>query len=519
MSFCFHFMCVLLLQSVSNIRGEARDHYFAYTHQMSIPNFKLSTDSLRLGSKINTLSDTLKHPRKKIDSLVRSLNNSIIGGDTLNKSMQKIIAAKVAVAGTPNSSKNKTQQINTAAHEKVDSLINVSQDKFNEVRKRIEENKQKIQRKINVQDSLSSFQTAIPELQLIDVEKIDIPSQEIEMPGMQVPSKIPTIPETEKISIDIPKMEAPSIKGQVNGLHQKSQDVTDKFKTIEEYKNNVTETNIDSIATKDKLAQQAEKHVENLTEIKDVKEGTGKLTSKQAEYEAMMQRYRDKKLVEEEIKRKIKNVANDKVSQLTPAVQDAQKSLLKGKKIQQETSTLKAMLFSKSNAMAGKPLRERLVPGVMLQLYSKSIYSVDVAPQLGYRVSGRITSGIAGVYRFAFNKNYSSYVRSMHVYGGRIYTDALLKKGFFFRVEGEWLQTLNMIHSSREESDANVWSGHYGVGKQYNITRQLKGNILLLYRTEFSGHLPEQSKFNLRVGLNLSTKKRLKLSTKEYYRF
>lgn len=76
-----------------------------------------------------------------------------------------------------------------------------------------------------------------------------------------------------------------------------------------------------------------------------------------------------------------------------------------------------------------------------------------------------------------------------------------------------------MIHSSREESDASVWSGHYGIGKQYNITRQLKGNILLLYRTEFSGHLPEQSKFNLRVGLNVATKKRSKLATKEYYRF
>lgn len=511
MNSSYYIICLLFLQTISAVCVAADCNLFADARQM--------INSISKVNSLSSLTDTLKHPQKKTDSLRASLNNSGTSVDTLLKFKQEISSLQLKIDSVPKVLTSAGNQVAETTHEKVDSLINVSHDKFNELRKQIEEKKQKIQRKINVQDSLLGSQTDILKVQSVDAKKIDIPLQEAEMPSVQVPSNIPSVAEIKQPSIDIPKMEAPNIEGQVNGLHQKSQDVTDKCKTIEEYKNNVTETNIDSIATKDKLAQQAEKHVENLTKVKEVKEGTGKLTSKQAEYEAMMQRYRDKKLVEEEIKRKIKNVANDKVSQLTPAIQDAQKSLLKGKKIQQETSTLKAMLFRKSNAMAGKPLRERLVPGVMLQLYSKSIYSVDVAPQLGYRVSGRITSGIAGVYRLGFNKNYSSYVRSMHVYGGRIYTDAIVKKGFFFRVEGEWLRTINMIHSSREESDASVWSGHYGIGKQYNITRQLKGNILLLYRTEFSGHLPEQSKFNLRVGLNVATKKRSKLATKEYYRF
>jgi hypothetical protein len=472
------------------------------------------SDSLWPKNKIDMLErvDTLKHSQGKSDSsFFISFNDSETLFDRPVESNQNIYPWQLKVDSLPKLMPNALNQVGEATHNKVDTLIRVSQGKLNEVRKKIEEKKQQIQRKINVQDSLLGSQTAIPEMQSLDAGQMNIPLQEFEMPGMQVPSNIPSAFEVRQPSIDIPKMEAPSIEGQVNGLHQKSQDVTDKFKTIEEYKNNVTETNIDSIATKDKLAQLAEKHAENVTEVKAVKEGTGKLTSKQAEYEAMMQRYRDKKLVEEEIKRKIKNVANDKVSQLTPAVQDAQKSLLKGKKIQQETSSLKSLLFRKGNAMAGKPLGERLVPGVMLQIYNKSIYCVDVAPQLGYRASGRITSGIAAVYRLGFQKNIDMYIRSMHVFGARTYTDVSLLRGFFFRGELEWLDTEDMIHATKEQASECVWSGYSGIGKQYNVTKHVKGNVLLLYRAEFKGRLPDQSKLNLRVAINVvKTKKRRK---------
>jgi len=505
-SFCFHIIHVLLLQSISVQGGAVVDGNVPYSRQMmSVCN--LSIDSLKPGvNNLVALTDTLKH-----DSLSMSLKNLSISVDTLMKSKHEIFSLRLRFDSIPKGLQTTANQFGDATYEKADSLINASQDKFDAAGKQIERKKHKIQSEINVQDKLLGSQTVIPEAQSVYTDKIDIPLQAVEFSGVLISSSIPSVPKIEQPSIDIPKMEVSNIAGQVNGLHQKSQDVTDKFKTAEEYKSKIGQTKVDSIANKDKLAQLAEKHAENATEVKAVKDGTGKLTSKQAEYEAMMQRYRDKKFVEEEINRKIKNVANDKVSQLTPAVQDAQKSLLKGKKIQRETSSSKSLLLRKGNAMAGKPLQERLVPGVMLQLYNKSIYSVDVAAQLGYRASGRIISGIATVYRLGFQKNIDMYIRSMHVFGARTYTDVSLLKGFFVRGELEWLDTEDMIHATKEQASDCVWSGYSGIGKQYNVTRHLKGNVLLLYRAEFKGRLPDQSKLNLRVAVNVvKTKKRRK---------
>jgi hypothetical protein len=135
---------------------------------------------------------------------------------------------------------------------------------------------------------------------------------------------------------------------------------------------------------------------------------------------------------------------------------------------------------------------------------------MDWGLQLGYRFTGRLTTGIGGTYRTGFSKSYDSFVKGLHVYGGRVYSDFLVRKGLFVHGEFEMLNTSDFITRTAEIPDASVWGSNIGIGKQYNLSKRIKGSIIALYRLEFNGHLPEQSKVNLRMGFHLKAKRKKK---------
>ncbi|SKC85188.1 hypothetical protein [Ohtaekwangia koreensis] len=504
----FKIILNILLVIIQLSHAQANDQNFGSFRPTITKICYLSNDLLSYKVKTDKwllLADTLKYPKKVIDSLSTSLNNSGVSADTLTISKHSIYSLKLKVDSMPRRLQGEIMHLYGNAPKGGDSVVNMKQDKFNEVREKIEEKERKIL-KANVQNKLKNFPAAIPVAHSVDITQVEVQSSEIDFSGIQSPSSIPDIPEIKLPSIGIPKTKAPL--EQMNVLHQQSQNTVNKFKTVEEYKHKIAETKVDSITDRDKLAQQTEKSAERLTKVKALTEGTNKLTSKQAEYEAMMQHHSDKKLVEEDIRRKIRNVANDKVNQLTPAIDEAQNALLKGKKILKDSASLKVLKRTMRDAMASEPVAKRIVTGVMLQLYNRRVYSVDVDLHIGYCLSGKITTGIGGVYRFGYHKDYSSYIRSMHVYGGRVYGDVIVKKGFFVHGEAELLRSKDMIFASKEEVDDYVLASSLGIGKQYTLSKRLRGRILLLYRAEVKGHLPEQNKINLRVGLALSAKRK-----------
>lgn len=207
------------------------------------------------------------------------------------------------------------------------------------------------------------------------------------------------------------------------------------------------------------------------------------------------------------------NVVNDQLNQLSPEVKEAQASFAKSKKLYSEANSLSSrMKKKKTNAMTGKSFGQRLVPGLTFQAYNRSLYSVDWGLQLGYRLTGWLTAGVGGTYRTGFSKSYDSFIKGLDVYGGRGYADFLVRKGFFLHGEGEFLNTSDFVPVSSEVPDANVWGSNIGLGKQFNLTKRIKGNLLALYRLEFHGHLPEQSKINLRMGFDLRAKRKKKVT-------
>lgn len=88
--------------------------------------------------------------------------------------------------------------------------------------------------------------------------------------------------------------------------------------------------------------------------------------------------------------------------------------------------------------------------------------------------------------------------------------DFLIKKGIYVHGECELLNATHATTSANAtpETKQYVSAGYFGLGKQFNITKKIKGHTLLLYRAEFSGKLVDQSKVNLRLGFDLRTDKK-----------
>ena len=133
--------------------------------------------------------------------------------------------------------------------------------------------------------------------------------------------------------------------------------------------------------------------------------------------------------------------------------------------------------------------------------------------QTGYRISPKLTAGLGVVYAAGFSDKYQYYVKGQGLYGGRAYFDFFIAKGFFAHAEFE---TVNVRATAlplpqNEVPLQRVNGSYFGLGKRFKITRNIKGNILGLYRVDYSNEL-QVNKVSLRVGFDYVFRKaKLKL--------
>ena len=158
--------------------------------------------------------------------------------------------------------------------------------------------------------------------------------------------------------------------------------------------------------------------------------------------------------------------------------------------------------------MRGKPFYQRLVPGFASQIYQSDKVIVDLAPQIGFRFTGRFTTGLAYVYRFGADKHYKWLVSNKGIYGGRAFAQYNVMKSFYLQGEMEYLHitergfnNLNKLILT-DDIKNNVVQTNLGIGKFFNLSPKLRGNASAFYRVEWSGTLPHQSKINLRFGID-----------------
>jgi hypothetical protein len=96
----------------------------------------LFSDTLKNKMDDLSSSDTLKHPQRKIDFLKLLLNKSTVIEDTITKLEQMISFTHLQIDTIPTSLQLRVAQLEKTAQHQVDSVVEVTHDRFDEAKKR-----------------------------------------------------------------------------------------------------------------------------------------------------------------------------------------------------------------------------------------------------------------------------------------------------------------------------------------------------------------------------------------------
>ena len=158
------------------------------------------------------------------------------------------------------------------------------------------------------------------------------------------------------------------------------------------------------------------------------------------------------------------------------------------------------------NEMKGKPLRERLVPGITLQMQQRNDWWFDLNPYAGYRFTGKLIAGIGWNQRVAYNFGTGKFNSESRVFGIRSYLEYRLSKGLVPHIELECLNTpIRNLPDQSYISREWVWSAMAGMKKEYKLSKSIKGNAQILYNLFDPDHKsPYLDRLNMRMGVEYS---------------
>jgi hypothetical protein len=475
--------------------------------------FKLDTIKLAEGK----IREATQIPQSKTDSIVTKINSTI--KSTEQKILHPFDSVQQAITGKVSQLERKIMSPIDSIRLQVNTKIQSAQGKLTNP---IDSIQQSINKTIGTfRDNGSSLvgqEAYLPGLPDANTKKLD---------GLQLPAtNVPDLSDNQKLKVDVkggetlgeiklPQTDFPNLSTEklkeMTELEEvakvKSQIgmVETKLIQVEGYTTDlqkISEGNLDEVK---ELPKELEKQALKLDGVKEFQGQSEKFTATQKSYEALLQKYKDKKLLQEEMKSKSITLANDVVNKDMPGVQEAQKKMAKAKKTYGNFKSLNDLPKKRANEMRGKSFYQRLVPGFGTQIYQSSKIIIDMAPQVGFRLTGRFTTGLAYVYRIGVDKHYKWLLNNQGIYGGRAFAQYNVIKSFFLQGEMEYLHITEKGFSNLVLSDDiknNVLQTNLGVGKFFNLSPKLRGNASAFYRIEWSGTLPHQSKFNLRFGVD-----------------
>ena len=217
------------------------------------------------------------------------------------------------------------------------------------------------------------------------------------------------------------------------------------------------------------------------------------------EQEEQFKSYQDMK----KIKRQAEELGNKHFSEQQDKLRSAQQKLASFKKKYSSVQTTKDMSTAvKRNSLEGKPLGERLVLGGNFQInppYSKTAgststggttsssgstsripTSVYVSPLLGYRLNKKLTLGVGATYRAILEID--EFEAKDQVYGYRGFVQQGAYKGLFIHGEYENLSAASTTFNTSGEVSRNWQPGALtGIGKEFTLFKQVKGQVMILY--------------------------------------
>jgi hypothetical protein len=344
----------------------------------------------------------------------------------------------------------------------------------------------------------------------------DLSALGISAPGMS----------SKTIDTSIPALDQPVINTQVFGLNisgsmDKTEaivaDVSDVTKEaaniateVNEYSKDLQAIQKEGLNKSEKLPELAEQQASRLSEVQTIQKGESMSAEQIEMYKKAIEQYKNEQRIEEELKEKSKEIANDLILQNQGTVNESMKKIGKYKRKFPSVHDLRNLPARTPNPMKGLGWRERIVPGVTLQTLNSSELWLSFDPYVNYRITGKWSAGIGGIYRFTMKASKLTFDNFGSMYGLKIQTQYKVFNGFFLQAEGQHV-TWKPWDTRLKDPDykETVFVGVLGIGKSHMIARRIKGNIQSLYHYAW-GSDPYRPKIMLRFGVEFSLVKREK---------
>ncbi|SKC88772.1 hypothetical protein [Ohtaekwangia koreensis] len=478
-------LIILLLLVVASLQAQQQDSLLnaLKLDSLSIPkmdaldsiqnSFYARSDSLKLEykSKFASIDSSRSGLQEKIDSL-KSLQ---LPADKYTQKLDSVLQQREKVVGSLNS--------------KIDGLKSNATNKINKLELSPELQEKASALTGNIQD----FKLPVKDMNIPSLDLPDNPLKNLDGLNTSIESPIGKIGELDGLQ---------NITGKAGDLSSLTENAGAYQKDIQ----NITQGNLTDVK---QLPQALETKAGDLAGVGDLKKSAGAI-------DPMLKSVESPEAMKEQAVQQVKEVAINHFAGKEQVLQEAMDKMAKLKNKYSSLNSLSEVGKKRPNEMRDKPLIERLLPGIALQIQKKgNDILVDFNPYIGYRLSGRLTSGLGWNQRYGYNTNHNSFSPSTRVYGPRIYSEFKIGKGFSPRAEVELMNTQvpPKLQSKTSDVTGREWvpGAFIGLKKEYRFIKRVKGTAQIMLRVfNYENKSPYADVLNMRIGFEFPMKKKVK---------
>jgi hypothetical protein len=358
--------------------------------------------------------------------------------------------------------------------------------------------------------------------------KIPLRTPNVEAGGVNVPvlsgTKIPDLPSTE-IPITLPetKLDLPTVPLDNTIIPTEVSDVTQSLSEVSSEVEGVTgsveEAGAYVEANPEALEKIAQEKVTEIDAFDELKQNHSMTPDQLQKYQKALEKYKNGKQIEAELLEKAKGMATDVVLKNQDVVKETVGKLAGVKRKFSDVPDVRKLPKRAPNPMKELTWRERLWPGLTFQLITGTETWLEFDPQVYYRLNGDISAGIGGMYRFTLDDKRYTVNNLGNMYGTKVFVQYHAFQEFFVRAEGQqviWKPWDTRLIDPGYTDKLYVVAA--GIGKSYMIARLVKGNMQVLYHKHWGGSDPYRPVIMMRIGFDLSLKKKEKKPWEEKLR-
>ncbi len=272
---------------------------------------------------------------------------------------------------------------------------------------------------------------------------------------------------------------------------------------------NISKGNLNDVQ---QLHKTLEEQATKIDGVQDLQKQTGAID----EYKGQLDALKDPNAFKEQAMEKAKEVAIDHFAGKQEQLKSAMEKISKFKQKYSSVSSIKDLPKRPPNAMKGKPLIERLLPGIGIQLMKKNDdLLTDFNPYVGYRFTGRLTGGLGWNQRISYNFDKGIFIQKEKVFGPRIFSEFKLGKGFSPRAELEMMNTFvpSNISPLIPDTQSRQWvlGAFVGMKREYRFFKNVNGTAMMMLNVFNRDHRsPYADVLNVRFGFEFPMKKKIK---------